>query len=159
MSIADGHDLAGSRPVSENEPAPPENGGGSFGETSRPISGNEPARFGGRGRQVRRCRRLSDGFVAFEDPAERRQRLRPEPGVVEEDQFIGEMLDTGECTESADNICQFIRSTRTQPFEGCTGGLTRLHFAAANEAAIKATTNYQSDPALGTATATCVFDL
>lgn len=57
------------------------------------------------------------------------------------------------------HVCQFIRSTRTQPFEGCTGGLTRLHFAAANEAAIKATTNYQSDPTLGTATATCVFDL
>lgn len=33
------------------------------------------------------------------------------PGVVEEDQFIGEMLDTGECTESADNIRRIIRTS------------------------------------------------
>lgn len=53
---------------------------------------------------------------------------------------------------------QFSRSSSVFPFAGCTG-LTKIHFAAANEAAVKSTTAYQADSTLGTGTAAVVFDL
>lgn len=44
------------------------------------------------------------------------------------------------------------------PFAGCTG-LEEIHFAAANEAAIKASVTYQADPTLGSGSARVLFDL
>lgn len=43
------------------------------------------------------------------------------------------------------------------PFKGCSQ-ITELHFSAANEAAIKASTTWAKDPTIGTGTATCFFD-
>lgn len=45
------------------------------------------------------------------------------------------------------------------PFTGCTGGITKIHFAAANEESIRASAQYQADPTLGSGTAEVVFDL
>lgn len=45
------------------------------------------------------------------------------------------------------------------PFEGCTGGITKIHFAEANKAAILATGILDLDPTLGSGTAEVVFDL
>jgi len=44
-------------------------------------------------------------------------------------------------------------------FYGCTGGIEEFHFSRANEASVRASYGYQSDPTLGTGTAACVFDL
>jgi len=44
------------------------------------------------------------------------------------------------------------------PFLGCEG-ITEIHFAAANEAAVKASPAYLADPHLGAANATLYFDL
>lgn len=57
------------------------------------------------------------------------------------------------------SVSRFTHSDITFPFAGCTGGITKIHFAAANEEAIKATTAYRTDPTLGTGTAEVVFDL
>lgn len=43
------------------------------------------------------------------------------------------------------------------PFKGCSQ-ITELHFSAANEAAIKASTTWAKDPTIGTSTSTCFFD-
>lgn len=43
------------------------------------------------------------------------------------------------------------------PFKGCSQ-ITELHFSAANEAAIKASTTWAKDKTIGTGTATCYFD-
>ena len=45
------------------------------------------------------------------------------------------------------------------PFESCTGGITKIHFAEANKAAILATGILDLDPTLGSGTAEVVFDL
>jgi len=44
------------------------------------------------------------------------------------------------------------------PFQNCPA-LTAIHFAAANESAIKASAAYQADPKLGAANAEVLFDL
>ena len=56
------------------------------------------------------------------------------------------------------SVNAFPRSQSVQPFAGCTG-LGRIRFAAANEAAIKATSSYQADPTLGSVNAAVTFDL
>ena len=56
-------------------------------------------------------------------------------------------------------IRKFPRSASTTPFEGCTGGIVKIHFAARHENEIKSTAAYQNDPTLGTGSATAVFDL
>ena len=50
-------------------------------------------------------------------------------------------------------------ATTKQPFANCTGGITEIHFAAANEEAVRKSPCFIADPTLGTGTATCVFDL
>ena len=56
------------------------------------------------------------------------------------------------------SVNAFPRSQSVQPFAGCTG-LTRIRFAAANEAAINATSSYQADPTLGSGNAKVASDL
>ena len=45
-----------------------------------------------------------------------------------------------------------------QPFNGCTGGITEIHFRKANEAEITGSTVYSNDHTLGTGTAVVEFD-
>ena len=56
-------------------------------------------------------------------------------------------------------VNQLSGTATSEVFAGCTGGITKIHFAKVNEAAIKASAPYQGDPTLGTGTAVCVFDL
>lgn len=46
-----------------------------------------------------------------------------------------------------------------QPFEGCTGGITEIHFSASAEDDITSSSVYKGDQTLGTGTAVCKFDL
>lgn len=56
-------------------------------------------------------------------------------------------------------VSQLQGEVGTMPFEGCTGGITKIHFAEAVEADITSSATYLADPTLGTGTALCVFDL
>ena len=50
--------------------------------------------------------------------------------------------------------------TDTQPFAGCTGGITRIHFSAEHEDAIRNSAAFLADPTLGTGVPDiCMFDL
>ena len=50
--------------------------------------------------------------------------------------------------------------TDTQPFAGCTGGITRIHFSAEHESAIRNSAAFLADATLGTGVAdVCKFDL
>jgi len=51
-----------------------------------------------------------------------------------------------------------VTTEATLPFSGCTN-IAEIHFAAANEEAIKATTAWSLDPKLGAANAAVYFDL
>ena len=46
-----------------------------------------------------------------------------------------------------------------QPFVGCKGGITEIHFAIFSEESIKSSKAYGKDPTLGTGTAVLIFDL
>ena len=50
-------------------------------------------------------------------------------------------------------------SESSPPFDGCTGGVTEIHFPRAAEAPVKEKKFYASDPSLGTTTAKCCFDI
>lgn len=52
-----------------------------------------------------------------------------------------------------------FRSTATRLTSLGSMALARIRFAAANEAAIKATSSYQADPTLGSVNAAVTFDL
>lgn len=56
-------------------------------------------------------------------------------------------------------VATVVGSAAAEPFMECTG-ITALHFASENEAAITASTAYTKDPTLGTGVEdVCVFDL
>lgn len=56
------------------------------------------------------------------------------------------------------HVKEITGSNVNQPFQGCEQ-IREIHFAAANEAAVKATSAYHYDPHLGAANATLFFDL
>lgn len=57
------------------------------------------------------------------------------------------------------SVRSFGAGTGTMPpFNGCTGGITKIHFAAEHETAIRTTASFKRDPTLGTGTAEVVFD-
>lgn len=50
--------------------------------------------------------------------------------------------------------------TDRQPFDGCTGGITHIHFSAEHEEAIRNSAAFLADPTLGTGIENvCLFDL
>ena len=53
-----------------------------------------------------------------------------------------------------------LPTTNRLPFAGCTGGITRIHFSAEHESAIRNSAAFLADPTLGTGVeGVCRFDL
>ena len=115
-----------------------------------------------------------DAPLAFFSNASRLTALLPfcfsgcaDLGVLDVRESGVEMLGRrafADCVSLSGEICfprvKAVEGTaKAPPFVGCSGGITKIHFARENEAVIRSSVPFLGDPTLGTGTAECVFDL